>query len=110
MNNIEWEIGVLLRCYTNRINELGEFNFRKKDELNELYAKAIIMNVNHGYGLFYPIDDFIDDVRGGGIINYDGIGYLLDTNGDEIGRVDCDVRFLENAKTNGAVYVSWFNK
>ena len=110
MNNLEWAVGTLLRCYANRVNELGEWNFRKKDELNELYSKAIIMNVQYGYGDFYPIDDFMDDVEGGGIMNYDGIGYLLDANGNEIDQVDCNLEFLEDAKANGAVYVSWFNK
>lgn len=110
MDNLKWEIGVLLDCYTDRANKLDEDNFREQDKLRDLYAAAIILNVKHGYGLFYPIDDFIEDVRGGGIIDYDGIGYLLDADGNRIGPSRCNIKFLEDAKFNGAVYVAWFNK
>lgn len=110
MDNLKWEIGVLLNCYAEKINKVDKHDFREQDKLKELYSKAVILNVKHGYGLFYPIDDFIEDVSGGGIIDYDGIGYLLNENGDEIGLSRCNVKFLEDAKSNGAIYVAWFNK
>jgi hypothetical protein len=110
MLDLKCEVGVLLNSYANRINKVDKNDFKEQDRLEELYAKAIILNVKYGYGLFYPIDDFIEDVRCGGIMNYDGIGYLLDVDGNELGSVNCNVKFLEDAKKNGAVYVSWFNK
>ena len=108
--DLTWEIGVLLQCYEDRIAKLDKNDYEGKQKLLTLYAKAMILNVQHGYGLFYPIDDFIDEVRGGGYIDYDGIGYLLDEDGKEISYSRCNVKFLEDAKLNGAVYVSWFNK
>lgn len=110
MDNIEWEIGVLLHCFAEKFNKLGEYDFDEEDRLKDLYAKAIILNVKDGYGLFYPIDDFIESVEGGGYIDYDGIGFLLNGNGEKIGHSRCNVQFLEEAKANGAVYVAWYNK
>ena len=110
MRDLTWEIGVLLQRYANRANKLDKHNFDEKDRLKKLYAKAILLNVEHGYGLFYPIDDFTDAVSDGCYIDYDGIGYLLDVDGNRIGPSRCNVKFLEAAKSNGAVYVSWFNK
>ena len=108
--DIKWELGVLLNCYAARAKDIDEYDYESLERLKDIYSQAILLNVKHGYGLFYPIDDFIEDVECGGIIDYDGIGYLLDFDGNEIDHVICNVPFLEEAKANGAVYVAWFNK
>jgi hypothetical protein len=110
MFDIKWELGVLLDCYATRAAALDWHDFEGARRLKDLYAQAIILNVQHGYGLFYPIDDFIEEVRGGSYIDYDGTAKLLDANGNKICYGCCSVKFLEAAKTNGAVYVAWFNK
>lgn len=110
MFDIKWEIGVLLDCYAARAATLDWNNFDGSRQLKNLYAQAIILNVKNGYGLFYPIDDFIDEVRDGSYVDYDGMAELLDAEGNMIRYGHCDVKFLEEAKTNGAVYVAWFNK
>ena len=51
MRDLTWEIGVLLQRYANRANKLDQHNFDEKDRLKKLYAKAILLNVEHGYGL-----------------------------------------------------------
>lgn len=108
--DLKWELGVLLECYSDKARKLDKYAFREMEQLKELYAQAILLNIKHGYGLFFPIDDFIDEVRGGGINNYDGFGELLDAEGNKLGYSRCNVKFLEDAKSNGAVYVAWFNK
>ena len=110
MLDIKWEIGVLLDCYARRATELDEYDFDGDEKLKDLYAQAIILNVKYGCGLFYPIDDFIEDVRGGGYIDYDGTAKLLNADGAFMRYGRCDVKELEEAKANGAVYVAWFNK
>ena len=110
MFDLKWEIGVLLSRYEKRVQKLDPCDFAGEQQLKDLYAKAIIMNVQRGYGLYYTIDDFIDEVRNGSYIDYDGAGYVLDGAGNEIARVRCNVGYLENAKANGGVFVSWFNK
>jgi hypothetical protein len=110
MFDLKWEIGVLLDCYAERVAKLDKYDFDGERNLKDLYAQAIILNTRKGYGLFYPIDDFIEEVRGGSYVDYDGTGYLLDSNGSKIDYVKCNVKFLEEEKEEGAVYVSWFNK
>lgn len=108
--DLKWEISLLIQCYEARVAKLDKDDHKGKKELLTLYAKAMILNVQKGYGLFLPIDDFIEDVRGGFYTSYDGCGDLLDADGNELGYVRCDVGYLEAAKTTGTVYVAWFNK
>lgn len=108
--NLEWGISLLMQCYEARVAKLDKNDHIERKKLLTLYAKAMILNVQKGYGLFYPIDDFIEDVRDGYYIDYDGCGDLLDADGNELGYVRCNVKYLEAAKATGAVYVAWFNK
>lgn len=110
MFDIKWELGVLLYCYAEKAAKLDRYDFEGQRNLKNLYAQAIILNVKKGYGIFYPIDDFIEDVRGGSYTDYDGCGDLLDADGNELGYVRCNVKYLEAAKATGTVYVAWFNK
>jgi hypothetical protein len=110
MFDIKWELGVLLDCYASRSAALDPHDFDGWRKLKNLYAQAIILNVKRGYGLFYPIDDFIEEVHGGSYNDYDGMADLLDADGNIISYGRCDVKFLEKAKADGAVYVAWFNK
>lgn len=110
-----WEIGVLLDYYADKRKplETEEFDYEKyeqKEALQKLYAKAIELTCKKGCGFKMPIDDFITDVEGGTFIDYDGIGYLLDKDGEEIGGMHCNVSFLKKAKENGACFIDWYNK
>lgn len=108
--DIKWELGVLLNCYASKIKDVNKYDYDKIEEIKNLYAQAILLNVEHGYGLFLPIDDFIKSVDDGYFLDYDGSGKLLDATGKEIGYSKCNVAFLNKAKKDGAVYVVWFNK
>lgn len=110
MDDLKWEIGVLLACYAERAAKLDEHDFDGERRLKDLYAQAIMLNIKKGYGLLHPIDDFIEDVCGGGYNDWDGIGELLDADGNEIGDARCNFQLLREAKDNGAVYVAWYNK
>lgn len=109
MSNLKWEIGVLLDCYAHRAAKLYDCSYDERCKLKNLYSQAIMLNIKRGYGLFYPIDDFIDGVNGGYYNDYDGIADLLDADGNVIRSCRCDVKLLKKAKANGAVYVAWFN-
>lgn len=108
--DLKWEIGVLLNFYANNVKDVDKYDYDKREKIKTLYAQAILLNVEHGYGLYLPIDDFIDWVDEGYLLDYDGFGKLLDANGKEIGNSKCKVSFLKQAKKLGAVYVAWFNK
>lgn len=110
-----WEIGVLLDSYNDVLKPLKseEYDFEKeeqKEAIEKLYAQAIELTVKDNCGLIMPIDLAICWVKGRYIIDYDGIGYLLDKNGRQIGDMYCDVPLLNKAKENGAVFVAWYNK
>lgn len=113
--DLTWEIGALMNDYSNRIKplETKEFDYEKykqKEALEELYAQAIELNCKKGYGLIAPIDMCIDMVTNESITDYDGIGELLNKDGEIIGAMRCDVSFLKRAKENGAYFVAWYNK
>lgn len=110
-----WEIGVLMNAYAEKIKPLETEKYdyekyRQKEALEELYAQAIELTVKDDCGLIMPIEECIDWVMAKSIIDYDGIGYLLDKDGERIGGMWCDVSFLKNAKKNGACFVAWYNK
>ena len=105
LEDLQWEFGVTLRNYCNRCEEPYE-----NDELTDEYAKALIINAQIGYGLVFVIEDFIEDVRAGGFIDYDGQGEALDKDGNRMGYISCNVRDLQGWQKKGARYVAWFNK
>ena len=100
IDNMSWEIGVLL----------GDYNRSKKDNKQELYTKAIQYTVKNKYGIVFHIDDFIESVDCGGFIDYDGIGYALDIDGKEIEQIHCNTKYLKSIKKKGAMFVAWYNK
>lgn len=108
--DLTWEISVLVGNYAETIKTLNSEDYNKEDEIKKTYAKAIELNMRIGYGLVMPIDMAIEDVKHKGITDYDGIGFLHDENGEEIGCMRCNVSFLEKAKEIGACFVAWYNK
>lgn len=110
-----WAIGILMNRYADirKTLETKEFDYEKyqqMEELKDLYAKAIELTCKSGFGFKMPIDDFIIDVQDGFFIDYDGLGYLLDKDGNRIGGMRCDVLLLQEAKKHGACFVDWYNK
>ena len=66
------------------------------------------------YADVFTMDDFIEEVRHGGIMNYDGAGCLAIA--DENGKiwesnmfVDCSVTWLE-LQSESFTHVCWYNK
>ena len=58
-----------------------------------------------------PIDEFIEDVKIGGVIDDDGIGYAgYESEEDEDMQVTCNVRYLMKLKQLGYTHVYWYNK
>ncbi len=108
--DVKWELGVLMDHYAERTTKLDKYDFEGQRKLKDLYAQAIILNVKKGYGIVYPIDDFIKAVRGSCYTDYDGGGDLLNADGNTLGNVRCNVKYLKSAKSVGAVYVAWYNK
>ena len=108
--NSTWEIGVLMAGCRDELNKLEPNDWKNKETIEDLYAQAIELTVKDNCGLIMPIDECIDWVICGSIIDYDGHGYLLDKDGERIGSMHCDASFLVEAKENGACFVAWYNK
>lgn len=108
--NSTWEIGVLMAQCHDELNKLEPNDWNNKEKIEDLYAQAIELTAKNNCGLIMPIDMCIDWVKSGGIIDYDGHGYLLNENGHVMDSMCCDVDFLKEAKEEGACFVAWYNK
>ncbi len=107
--DMEWEFGVILQNYAyNKDRNDTEQEY----DIKELYAKSIALTAKECCGLVFVIDDFIEDVRNGGFIDYDGSAHALDADGNLMENVPayCNLKVLEKAKKNGAVFIAWYNK
>ena len=80
----------------------------------KLLARAKELQKAQGYGDVFLIDDFIENVRHGCFINYDGIGFFGDWNG-EIEKdfyndmINCNVEWLEKNRKD-YLFIFWYNK
>ena len=99
INDIEW---ILKRIIDNP---------DAKERLPE-YAEMIFALTKRGFGDVYLLDEFIEEVRCGGISNYDGFGEWIDLQGKSLGYINCNVEWLEDEKNRpeGARFIDWANK
>ena len=106
--NHTWALGCLMRNYIEELKTC--VNQYQKNEAEDRYAEAAELTVKENCGFIMPINMFIRWVDDGSLIDYDGMGYLLDAAGERTGYSRCDVAFLEKAKKNGTVFIAWYNK
>lgn len=101
----------IISAYTEKIKNLSIDDWHNGviDKLEELYATALDLDKEKEHGDVFVIDDFIENVYHGYIMDYDGSGYLIDDYGNEIKPLRCDTRWLENQKKI-ARFVVWYNK
>lgn len=90
------------------ISQVEDIN---NDELIQDYAHRINLWMNYGYGDIYSFDEFLEYVRTGSFIDYDGSGAFVDNiTGKEIKDVRCNVEWLKKHKPENSDYIMWFNK
>ena len=107
---MNWEIGVLINSYTDEKNQTNSNDWYVLEALEDVYSKAIELTCRENCGLIMPMDMAIEWVDSGFIVDYDGMGYALDSDGNRIKAICCDVDFLEECKKDGAVFMAWYNK
>lgn len=115
MFELTWEIGVLMDAYAEKTRESyssedATEHYKLIRKLREDYSKAIELTCRASYGIIMPIDMTIDWVREEMITNEDGIGYVLDSDGNKIKTMSCNIDFLEKCKKDGACFIAWYNK
>ena len=88
-----------------------------KDYFNTPFDEGLKTAMDWGYNQqkqFDKFDDFIENVRHGCFINYDGIGFFGDWNG-EIEKdfyndmINCNVEWLEKNRKD-YLFIYWYNK
>lgn len=62
------------------------------------------------FGLIFIIDDFIETVASGSIIDDDGAAYCININNKRKNLIPCNLKSLKAAKKRGERFVIWFNK
>lgn len=97
-----------------RQNAKGEIIFsdcyEKQSELLDLFAqglKLIFTNEHLSYGDLMLVEMFNTCARSGGFIPYDGSGYYIDFNGNELGSINW---YNIEDYPEEAVFVAWYNK
>lgn len=69
-------------------------------------ARAALIVADKGFGCCYPIDDFKDAVKDNLFTTYDGIGVIVDEDGNKIEHFNWRTQEIsDNAK-----FVMWYNK
>lgn len=108
MNNT-WFIMRLISCFNNRTKDMRSYS-KEMESLQELYAQAIrIQCKENTYWCVMTIDDFIENVKVGCFIDYDGTGYFADYDGNKHECVCCDVDWLKKHRKDYS-FVFWYNK
>ena len=78
-----------------------------QDRINDDYIQAmklVFTQEEYSYGLFIPAPAFAEDWMRGCFTDYDGIGYFVDWQGNEIGPIDWETY------TDKVRFVAWYNK
>jgi hypothetical protein len=80
----------------------------------KLLVRAKELQKAQGYGEVFLIDDFIEEVRNGCFINFDGIGFFGDWNGENDREfykdmINCNVKWLEENRKD-YLFIFWYNK
>ena len=70
-------------------------------------SKSEIAKITGGY--VFTVDEFIEDVRQGCIMDYDGFGCFVSGDGSEELDIFVDIEWLDEFRDEWP-YVSWFNK
>ena len=73
-------------------------------------ANAATIVAQEGFGVCFPIDDFISSVKSGFFIDYDGTGYFVDKEGKQLSCIHCDSKWLEDNTPADAFGIMWYNK
>ena len=112
----DYDILTIMDGYMNDVNKIYADSEKQycdqwnaKEKLGEIYAQAMRILFNHGFGDIMTVDNFINCVSNGYFNNYDGRGYFCDIEGNEHEEINCNSDWLrENRKDYS--FITWYNK
>ena len=105
--NNTWEIMCTIDEYVQKIEEVNPYSL-EYEQIKEHYAQILRLQAIN-YGFVMSTSTFRDEVRGGWLTPYDGMGYYLTFEGVENGVVSFDAEEIE-AKMKQYPFVCWYNK
>ena len=103
-----WEITMIIEHYNEKMKGLDSFS-EEAEEIQELYAQALRIQCGEDCGYIMTVDDFIEEVRIGSFVDYDGSGVFADWEGNRKEYIRCDVNWLQENRKDYP-FVKWFNK
>lgn len=116
----EWTIKMLFHQYHEDMRALKREHrkqhidfitlYDKQEELDKLYTQAtrlIFSKKEFSFGELMTVENFIKEQECGGFISYDGTGYYVDFDGNELGYVNW---YDYHKYPEGTVFVAWYNK
>ena len=103
-----WEIMMIIEHYNEKAKELKPLS-KEIEDVQRVYAQAIRVQCKESYGYVMTVDDFIESVKSGYFIDYDGSGVFADWEGNREEHIRCDVEWLQKNRKNYP-FVKWFNK
>ena len=107
MDSIEYLITQMI----DEVKSIKRMTLQKEEELAKRYAEMIKIQTKVKYGDVMEIEDFIECVRTGGFISYDGFGYYWDDEKQEETEFHTSFNVDELKKqAKKYKYVVWYNK
>ena len=94
--------------YSNDLKNIIKNNESDKHLKNLIQKLYIVAKI--GFGDCFDINYFINAVKHGSFIDYDGVGDWVDKWGNDLGRIWCDVSYLKKQRPKDAAYIMWYNK
>jgi len=107
------DIAYTLKYFTHKFVDWENTRIFDRDEKNNPYklaANAALIVANRGFGTCFAIDDFISCVKDGFFIDDDGTGKWVDKDGNDLGYIKCDAKWLTDNVPAEAAFIMWYNK
>ena len=103
----DWTIRRILSEYVDAINQSEDREYVARTK--NIYTQMIqlLFRKQPVCGELMTVEHFALECECGSFNNYDGFGYYLDWDGNEIGTVNCD---MANCWPKKAMFVDWYNK
>ena len=102
----DYFIGSILDDYADEIKNATSYT--EEEEIEKRYVKLVKLQVIN-YGHFMENEAFAKCVENGGFTSYDGIGYYMNSIGEEACPVSFDSDKIRKMAEDFP-YVAWYNK
>lgn len=103
----DWDVGCVLSQYAEEMKNVKPYS-KEEEEIEKRYIKLVKLQVIN-YGHIMENETFAKCVEGGSFTSYDGIGYYMNSIGEEACPVSFDPEKIRKMAEDFP-YVAWYNK